>query len=74
MIAAANADGVIDQTERDNILGRLQAVDLSPEEHAFIAQELLAPADLDAGERSELEGSLNEYRSAAASNDVRDDR
>ena len=35
MIAAANADGVIDQAERDNILKRLQAVDLSPEEHAF---------------------------------------
>lgn len=47
MIAAANADGVIDQTERNNILKRLQAVDLSPEEHGFIVQELLAPADLE---------------------------
>lgn len=47
MIAAANADGVIDQAERDNILERLQAVELSPEEHAFIARELLAPADLE---------------------------
>jgi len=46
MIAAANADGVIDQAERDNILKRLQAVDLSPEEHAFVVQELLSPADL----------------------------
>ena len=47
MIAAANADGVIDQAERDNILNRLQAVDLSPEEHAFVVQELLSPADLE---------------------------
>ena len=47
MIAAANADGVIDQAERNNILERLKAVDLSPEEHGFIAQELLAPADME---------------------------
>ena len=47
MIAAANADGVIDQAERDNILKRLQAVDLSPEEHAFVVQELLSPAELE---------------------------
>ena len=48
MIAAANADGVIDQAERNHILQRLQAVDLSPEEHAFVVQELLSPADLEA--------------------------
>lgn len=48
MIAAANADGVIDQTERKNILERLQSVDLSPEEHAFIAKELLAPTEMEA--------------------------
>ena len=47
MIAAANADGVIDQAERNNILKRLQDVDLSPEEHAFVVQELLSPADLE---------------------------
>ena len=47
MIAAANADGVIDQAERNNILERLQTVELSPEEHAFIVQELLSPADLE---------------------------
>ena len=47
MIAAANADGVIDQSERNNILERLKAVDLSPEEHGFIVQELLSPADLE---------------------------
>jgi len=48
MIAAANADGVIDQTERDNILERLQSVELSPEEHAFIAKELLSPTEMEA--------------------------
>jgi uncharacterized membrane protein YebE (DUF533 family) len=47
MIAAANADGVIDQAERNQILERLRAVDLSPEEHRFIVQELLSPVDLE---------------------------
>lgn len=47
MIAAANADGVIDQAERDRILKRLQAVDLSPEEQAFIVKELLSPSTLE---------------------------
>jgi hypothetical protein len=47
MIAAANADGVIDETERKAILGRLRTVDLSPEEQAFITQELFSPADLE---------------------------
>jgi uncharacterized membrane protein YebE (DUF533 family) len=47
MIAAAHADGVIDQAERNNILEQLQAVDLSPEEHGFIVQELLSPVDLE---------------------------
>ncbi|MCB2147747.1 MAG: tellurite resistance TerB family protein [Deltaproteobacteria bacterium] len=47
MIAAANADGVIDQTERNHILERLQTIDLSPEEHTFIVRELLSPVDLE---------------------------
>lgn len=47
MIAAANADGVIDQAERKQIMQRLQTIELSPEENAFITRELLAPADLD---------------------------
>jgi len=48
MIAAANADGVIDESEREAILERLRTVDLSPEEQAFITQELFSPADLEA--------------------------
>ncbi|BBO77174.1 hypothetical protein DSCW_45910 [Desulfosarcina widdelii] len=47
MIAAANADGTIDETERNAILERLRTVDLSPEEQAFVTQELFSPADLD---------------------------
>jgi uncharacterized membrane protein YebE (DUF533 family) len=47
MIAAANADGEIDQEERNNIMERLRAVELSPEENAFISRELLSPASLE---------------------------
>jgi len=47
MIAAANADGAIDETERNAILERLRTVDLSPEEQVFVTQELFSPADLD---------------------------
>lgn len=47
MIAAANADGVIDQAERNRILKKLQSVDLSPEEQAFIVKELLSPSTLE---------------------------
>jgi len=47
MIAAANADGVIDADERRRILERLEVVGLDKEEKAFIAQELLCPADLE---------------------------
>ena len=48
MIAAANADGVIDPRERDRILKRLKAIDLSPEEKTFITREFQTPATLDA--------------------------
>ena len=47
MIAAAHADGVIDEAERRTILERLQGLALSAEEHAFIVQELLAPTDME---------------------------
>lgn len=43
MIAAANADGVIDAQERAAILDRLKRVRLSQEEHQFIVHELLDP-------------------------------
>ena len=47
MIAAANADGMIDQEERNHILGKLETVDLSDQEHAFIVRELLSPAEME---------------------------
>lgn len=47
MIAAANADGVIDEIERGRILERLKAVNLTEEEQRFITHELLAPGDLE---------------------------
>jgi len=45
MIAAANADGVIDAQERGQIMEKLKTVDLSKEEHQFIVNELLAPQE-----------------------------
>ena len=47
MIAAANADGTIDQEERQRILDKFQNADLSQEEHAFLVNELFAPTSLD---------------------------
>jgi uncharacterized membrane protein YebE (DUF533 family) len=46
-IAAANADGVIDEEERNRILKKLEAVDLSDQEHSFIVKELLSPAGME---------------------------
>jgi uncharacterized membrane protein YebE (DUF533 family) len=46
MIAAANADGVIDSQERGRIMDKLKAVDLSKEEHQFIVHELLVPQEM----------------------------
>jgi uncharacterized membrane protein YebE (DUF533 family) len=45
MIAAANADGVIDAQERGRIMEKLKTVDLSKEEQQFIVNELLAPQE-----------------------------
>ncbi len=47
MIAAANADGVIDQDERNRILEKFQSADLDDDERSFILHELLSPADLE---------------------------
>ena len=46
MIAAANADGTIDQNERNAIINRLGRDGLDPEEVGFLEQELAAPKDL----------------------------
>jgi tellurite resistance protein len=47
MIAAAHADGNMDQDERLQILERLKTVELTPEEQGFIARELLSPCGLE---------------------------
>ena len=43
MIAATNADGVLDENERSRILGQLEQAGLTPEEKSFIYQEFDAP-------------------------------
>ncbi|MFZ5572292.1 MAG: tellurite resistance TerB family protein [Thermodesulfobacteriota bacterium] len=45
MIAAANADGLIDDREQAAIFARLKTADLSDEEQAFIRQEMAVPMD-----------------------------
>jgi uncharacterized membrane protein YebE (DUF533 family) len=47
MIAAARADGHIDETERAHIFDRLSASGLSADATAFIETELTTPTDLD---------------------------
>jgi uncharacterized membrane protein YebE (DUF533 family) len=47
MITAANADGVIDEEERNRILKKFETADLSDQEHSFIVKELLSPAGLE---------------------------
>lgn len=48
MIAAAKADGRIDAEEKERIFQRLETMDLSAQEKAFVFDELAAPLDLDA--------------------------
>ncbi|PRD42712.1 DUF533 domain-containing protein [Phyllobacterium phragmitis] len=48
MIAAARADGHIDEAEKAKIAERMGQVGLSAEAQQFIAKELAAPVDIDA--------------------------
>ena len=48
MIAAAKADGHIDQEEQRRIFDKLDALDLGTEEKAFVIDELRKPLDIDA--------------------------
>ncbi|WP_404402919.1 tellurite resistance TerB family protein [Pelagibacterium halotolerans] len=52
MIAAAKADNRIDADEKERIFQRLETMDLSAEEKAFVFDELAAPLDLNAVVRS----------------------
>ncbi|TCL69603.1 tellurite resistance TerB family protein [Rhizobium sp. BK251] len=47
MIAAARADGHIDDAERDRILGKLKEAGLGAEVESFLFKELSSPVDLD---------------------------
>ena len=46
MIAAASADGVVDETERTAIAGNLKAAGLEQEAASFLANEFANPADI----------------------------
>ncbi len=48
MIAAARADGHIDDTERQRILGKVQESGVGSEAESFFQRELANPVDLDA--------------------------
>lgn len=48
MIAAAKADGHIDDAERALIMDKVKAADVSGEAAAFIERELASPTDIDA--------------------------
>ena len=48
MIAAARADGHIDDAERQRILGKVQEAGVGSEAEAFFQRELANPVDLDA--------------------------
>ncbi|MGR9415647.1 tellurite resistance TerB family protein [Rhizobium leguminosarum] len=48
MIAAAKADGHIDDAERALIMDKVKAADVTGEAAAFIEQELASPTDIDA--------------------------
>ncbi|BDA86656.1 protein YebE [Aureimonas sp. SA4125] len=48
MIAAAKADGYIDPAEEKEILGRLDSLDLDPEERNFVRREMQKPQTIDA--------------------------
>lgn len=48
MIAAARADGHIDDIEREAILGKVKLAGLGADAEAFLNQELSSPVDLDA--------------------------
>jgi len=47
MIAAAKSDGHIDAAEQQKIFGRIDAMQLGPEEKAFLMDELAKPLDID---------------------------
>lgn len=54
MVNAAKVDGVVDEQEQNNIVGKLG--DIGPEETAFIRKEMQSPLDVDSFIRSVPKG------------------
>lgn len=52
MIAAAKADGHVDAQEQANIFAQMDRLDLSPDDKAFVIDELRRPLDVDAVARA----------------------
>ena len=52
MIAAAKADGHIDQKEQENIFAQMDRMNVSAEDKAFVMDELRKPLDVDAVARA----------------------
>ncbi len=48
MISAAKADGQIDQTEMQKIIGKISSDDVTPEEKQFVLDQMSAPLDVEA--------------------------
>jgi len=47
MIAAAKADGEVDQTESSKIFGEMEQTGLTPDEKSFVLSELAKPLDIE---------------------------
>lgn len=68
MVAAARADGVLDPAERDRIFERVNALDLSREDHDYVLRLLTQPVDLERlvqGAAGSKELALEIYTAAA---------
>jgi uncharacterized membrane protein YebE (DUF533 family) len=66
MVAAAKADGCVDEDEKGRLLARLEEVGAGAEERAFLAAELARPLDLD-GLVARVEGPVQAAEVYAAS-------
>lgn len=68
MVAAARADGVLEPAERDRIFERVNALDLSQEDHEYVLRLLTQPVDLEQvvqGAAGSKELALELYTAAA---------
>jgi uncharacterized membrane protein YebE (DUF533 family) len=66
MIAAANADGLIDKAERKAIMGRLLEAGLGEDDRSFLERELAEPPDVESLIPAIRTANLNEQAYAAS--------